>query len=241
MSLLALGGAQRAGVIAVGDVGYDYVAGEGSATCVHGVSVGSRGVERVDDADVGARGVLTVAHEAAAVGGAVGGDDFAVEHAAADVEHCAAGHTPCEATVGAVARDATADGDAATAVGDVERRVADAANDAACKLVAGRDGAADGAVLDSELAPCLADDAAGFLAGSDDVGHHVKAADDGGGAAHIADVAERGHAVGGGGFEDGAVHEGQRIAVAVECAAEVMAAAARHAGDGVLSRADIRA
>ena len=241
MSLLALHGAQRAGVVAVGDVGYDYVAGEGSATCVHGVSVGSGGVEAVGDGDVVARGVLAVAYEAAAVGGAAGADDFAVEHAAANVERCAAGHTPCEAAVGAVAALAAADGDAATAVGDVERRVADAADDAACELVAGRDGAADGAVLDSELAPCLADDAAGFLAGSDDVGHHVKATDGGGDAAHVADVAERGHAVGGGGFEDGAVHEGQRIAVAVECAAEVMAAAARHAGDGVLSRADIRA
>ena len=81
--------------------------------------------------------------------------DFAVEEAAANIESDggAAGHTRGNAAVGAIAIDAAADGDAAAAVSNVEWRAAHAADDAACKLVAGRDGTADGAVLDGEFAP----------------------------------------------------------------------------------------
>ena len=109
-------------------------------------------------------------------------------------------------TVGAVAADAAVDDDAAAAVLNVHR------------------------------APKLADEARGVLGRGVDVARDVKVPDGGGDVVHIAYIAERGNillvfiAVG------AAVVEGQRLAVTVEGAAEVVFARACPACDG-----DVRA
>ena len=111
--LLALCGAEGAGVVAVG--ASRAVADEGGAAVGYLVLTtgeGSRGVERIADAE-GAK-----AHETAAVGGgrSACGEQFSVEHAAGDVEGAVAG--AFDAAVCAVAADAAMYDDAAAAVLD---------------------------------------------------------------------------------------------------------------------------
>ena len=119
MHLLALGVAEDAGVVAVGDGSVN--AGEGlahilAAACQDlGLTLiaGSGGVDAVLDVQ---RAVLP-AHKSAAVVGAVGGEQLAVEEAARDGEGAIILNAD-EAAVGAVAIYTAADDDAAAAVRD---------------------------------------------------------------------------------------------------------------------------
>ena len=247
-ALLALGGVvlavvEVAGVVAVGDFGdaANFVAAEGGAIrCAYADAGG--GEERVADVERSA----VPAHEAAAVGGSIfagaGAEQAAGEGAALDVEGLAAHRDADESAVGAVAAGAAVDVDAAQAVahGDV---ACCAADESGGVLVAGVDGDAAGAVLDGERAPAGADDAAGVVLGGGDGAGNVKVAD--GGRAIVcvagvglggADVAERGGVVV---VAVAADVDGQRVAPAVEGAAEVVAVLARHAGNGVLRRANV--
>ena len=78
--------AECGGVVAIADEVAVHVAAEGGAARAHGVGVGCRGVEAVGDGGSRAVARVVVAQEAATVGGAVGGDYLAVEHAALDGE-----------------------------------------------------------------------------------------------------------------------------------------------------------
>ena len=117
--LLALGGAEGAGVVAVGVGGHRPVAGKGGSAADEGPDI--RGaVEAVGD---GERAFISLpAHEAAAVGGGAcaTGNYPAVEHAALDVEVgvVAVALVADESTVCAVAIDTARDGDAGAAVAD---------------------------------------------------------------------------------------------------------------------------
>ena len=212
--LLALGGAQQAGVVAVGAC--RAVAHEGGAGvllasgCADGAEVG--GQEAVGHVDGG----VPPAHEAAALVGLVAlcALDAAVEEASCDVGGAARPRAGHDAAVGAVAVDAADDVDRRAAVGDVGRAVSHS------------------------------DDAAGVDVLGVDVARDVQVLDSG-----VVDIAERREVVLIGRVAGLAVVEGQRVALSVERAAEgaiavgevTACAAARHAGDGVLSRADVRA
>ena len=136
---LDLGGAEGLGVVAVGDGGA--VAAEGGAGIAGavndlGLAVGEvgGGVERVGDGD----GTGVPAYEAAAVGGGgcACGEQFAVEHAALDVERAIVdnGH---ETAMRAVAANSAFDGDAAATVLDADR--APHARDKSCRILASGD------------------------------------------------------------------------------------------------------
>ncbi len=136
------------------------------------------------------------------------------------------------------------------AAGDGERAVLLYADDAAVGAVAADgagDGGADAAVLDADGAPAAADETAGELLVGSDGARDVQVAEGGGAVSLVAgvglggaDVAEGGDVLRGSvGDVVAADIDGQRVAVTVEGAAEVVLAAARHAGDGVLRRADV--
>ncbi|MBO6192143.1 MAG: hypothetical protein J6N98_07060 [Prevotella sp.] len=133
---------------------------------------------------------------------------------------------------------------------DGERAVLLYADDAAVCAVAADgavDSGADGAVLDADGAPAAADETAGELLVGSDGARDVQVAEGGGAVSLVAgvglggaDVAEGGDVLRGSvGDVVAADIDGQRVAVTVEGAAEVVLAAARHAGDGVLRRADV--
>ena len=177
---------KRATVVAaeggsVGDVGL--VWGQGD--------IGGGGVEAVDES----AGAVAPAYEAAAEGGAVGGEQPSVEDAAADGERAV---VDChDAAMRAVAALAAVDDDAAAAVAD-----------------------ADGA-------PLAAGEAAGEFIGGVDVAVHMEAVDDGA----VLEVAEGCGVFLSEGALGSAVGDGQRVALAVEGAHEVVVVAARHARD----------
>ena len=104
-------------------------------------------------------------------------------------------------------------------------------------LHAADDGDAAAAVLYADGAVLRAGQSAGELGRGVDVARHVQVLD----SAAVLEVAEgRGVLLAEGGVSR-AVAYGQRVAVAVEGAGELLVAGARHAGDGVVSRADVRA
>ena len=184
---------------------------------------GKGGTRRVQDGDLGGNEeavadfcpAFAIAEEAAdAVGG--GAEQAAVEHAAGDGERAATMYAY----------------DAAVAAGAIDGAV---------------DGGADGAVLDADVAPAAADETAGELLVGSDGARDVQVADGSGAVGlvagvglGVADVAEGGDVLRGSvGDAVAADIDGQRVAVAVEGAAEVVLAAARHACDGILRRADV--
>ena len=208
--LLALGGAQRAGIVAVCDAVH-CVAAKGGAGVVAGntwaylglaFQDGGGGVEAV--ADVGGAAVVP-GHEAAAVlgGRRARGEQLAVEHAALDVQRALV--FGLEAAVGAVARYAAID-----------------------------DGA-DAAVLNAQRAPVLGDETGGVLGRGVDVASDMEVFDGCGGFYVVgrdgADVVERGDVLFVGVSIGRAVVESQRVLLSVEGAAEVVTVAARHAAD----------
>ena len=97
------------------------------------------------------------------------------------------------------------------------------------------DDGTDAAVLYADGAVLRAGQSAGEHVRGVDVARHVQVLD----SAAVLDVAEgRGVLLAEGGVSR-AVAYGQRVALSVEGAGEVLAAGARHAGDGVVSRADV--
>ena len=98
----------------------------------------------------------------------------------------------------------------------------------AVALNAALDGDARAAVADGDGAKLLGDDACGVLVGSRDSAGDVQVLNH----AAIFHVTERRGVFLGEGFVSGAVGDGERVALAVEGAHEVVVAAARHAGDG---------
>ena len=136
------------------------------------------------------------------------------------------------------------------AAGDGERAALLYADDAAVGVVAADgagDGGADGAVVDADGAPAAADETAGELLVGSDGARDVQVAEGSGAVSlvagvglGVADVAEGGDVLRGSvGDVVAADIDGQRVALSVEGAAEVVLAAARHACDGILRRADV--
>ena len=128
---------------------------------------------------------------------------------------------------GAVGGELTAVEDAAaqgeyTALGGHDAAVGAVAVDAAV------DDDAAAAVADPNGAVLAANDAAGVFVGGIDVAVYMKAVDVG----TVLHVAERRGVLLAEGTLGGAEGEGQRVALSVEGAHEVVVAAARHAGDG---------
>ena len=127
---------------------------------------------------------------------------------------------------GAVGGEQTAVEDAAI---DGERVVVDCHDAAvgAVALFAAVDDDAAAAVADRDGAPQAAGEAAGVLFGGVDVAVHMEVADDGA----VLEVAEGRRIFLSDGVFGASVGEGQRVALAVEGAHEVVGAAARHTGD----------
>ncbi len=136
------------------------------------------------------------------------------------------------------------------AAGDGERAGLLYADDAAVGAVAADgalDGDADAAVLDADGAPAAADETAGELLVGSDGARDVQVAEGGGAFSlvagvglGVADVAEGGDVLRGSvGDVVAADVDGQRVALSVEGAAEVVVRAAGHAADGdVVAEAD---
>ena len=234
---LALLSAEGGGVVGVSRSGRVASGEGGAAVAAYPRLVIGRGIERVGDGERAA----VVAHEACAVGGAVGGEHTAGKGAALDGGGDAVGRAADESGVSAVTADGAVDGDATQAVAEGGVALC-AADESGGVLVVGADGYAAGAVLDGERAPEGSDDAARVVLGGGDGAGNVKVADGCGAVGLVvgvglggADVAERGGVV----AAVAADIDGQRVAVAVEGAAEVVLAAARHARDGILRRADV--